>query len=204
MKNIGLAAILALITLSQNAWSYGTGVSSYPLLIQKRYIGAEFTGITSTGGGIGVQARYTEKLTSSTIVDAGLGMGGGELTSRLFAAIDFELYPDYQQQPRISLKAKFENAKEFGVRTNSFGIAPTFSKGFNFWGTEAYPFVSLPYNIRLDSTGNTYSTNANLNIGVTAALPFSGYKHLMATVEGTVKIKDSYSGLFFGITYPLN
>jgi hypothetical protein len=204
MRKIRLITIFSIILMAQNAWSYGTGVSTFPLEITKKYIGAEFTGITSTGGGVGMQARYTEKLNATTVFDAGLGMGGGELTSRLFTGVDFELYPDYRNQPRISLKANFENAKEFGVRTNSIGVAPTFSKGFNFWGSEAYPFVSIPYNVSLDSGINTYNTNAKLTMGITGHLPIEGYRHIMATFEGTIKIKDTYSGLFFGISYPIN
>jgi hypothetical protein len=204
MKKIGLISMLSLFIMTQNAWSYGTGVSTFPLKINKPYIGAEFTGITSTGGGVGMQARYTQKLSSTTTVDAGLGMGGGEMTSRIFAGVDFELYPDYQQQPKISLKAKFENAKEFDIRTNSFGIAPTVSKGFNFWGHEAYPFVSIPYSVQLDAIDNTYHTIASLNMGISGNLPLEGFRHLTASAEGIINLKDSYSGVFFGVTFPFN
>jgi hypothetical protein len=204
MKKIGLVAVISLLMMAQNAWSYGTGISSFPLVVNKPYVGAEFTGITSTGGGVGMQARYTQKLSSSTVVDAGLGMGGGEMTSRIFGGVDFELFPDYQKQPKISIKAKYENAEEFEVRTNSFGIAPTVTKGFNFWGHEAYPFVSLPYNVQLDAADASYNTTASLNLGIAANLPWDGYRHLTATAEGVINLSDSYSGLFVGVSFPFN
>lgn len=198
--------ILSLILLAVPGLSYGfgTGVSTYPIMLDKKFISGEFTGITSTGGGVGVQGRYTQRLNRKTIIDAGIGMSGGERSSRLFAGADFEIYPDYQRQPRVSVKTEISNNKEFDVRRNTIGISPTVSKGFSFWGHEAYPFVALPYNVSLDSDTKTYETQANLNVGITGNLPFEGYKHLTGTLEASVKIKDSYSGVFMGISYPIN
>jgi hypothetical protein len=198
--------ILSLILLAVPGLSYGfgTGVSTYPIMLDKKFISGEFTGITSTGGGVGVQGRYTQRLNKKTIIDAGIGMSGGERSSRLFAGADFEIYPDYQRQPRVSVKTEISNSKEFDVRRNTIGISPTVSKGFSFWGHEAYPFVALPYNVSLDSDTKTYETQANLNVGITGNLPFEGYKHLTGTLEASVKIKDSYSGVFMGISYPIN
>jgi hypothetical protein len=198
--------ILSLILLAVPGLSYGfgTGVSTYPIMLDKKFISGEFTGITSTGGGVGVQGRYTQRLNKKTIIDAGIGMSGGERSSRLFAGADFEIFPDYQRQPRVSVKTEISNSKEFDVRRNTIGISPTVSKGFSFWGHEAYPFVALPYNVSLDSDTKTYETQANLNVGITGNLPFEGYKHLTGTLEASVKIKDSYSGVFMGISYPIN
>jgi hypothetical protein len=198
--------ILSFILLAAPGLSYGlgTGVSNYPIVPEKKFISAEFTGITSSGGGVGFQGRYTQKINTQTIFDAGIGMSGGERSSRLFAGVDFEIYPDYQTQPRVSVKTQLSNSKEFDVRRNTIGFAPTVSKGFSFWGHEAYPFVALPYNVSLDSDTKTYQTQANLNIGITGNLPVEGLKHLTGTLEASVKIKDSYSGVFFGISYPIN
>ena len=204
MKLFGLLSALGLVLMSTNAWSYGTGISSYPIMLQQRFISAEFTGITSTGGGVGVQGRYTQKFNTNMIFDGGIGMGGGDRSSRIFAGVDFELYPDYQKQPRISVKGTINNAKEGDSRKTSLGVAPTFSKGFSFWGHEAYPFVAIPFNVSLDSNNSTYNTNANLNIGIAGAVPVDGFKHLTATFEGTINIKDSYTGLFLGVAYPFN
>lgn len=203
MNKIKILSLL-LLAIPGLSYGFGTGVSTYPIMLDKKFISGEFTGITSTGGGVGVQGRYTQRLNSKTIIDAGIGMSGGERTSRLFAGADFELYPDYQNQPRVSVKTTFENAEEFDVRRNTIGVAPTVSKGFSFWGHEAYPFVTLPYRVSLDADNNTYQTQANLSLGITGALPFEGYKHLTGTLEAAVKLKDSYSGIFMGISYPIN
>ncbi|MDC1174098.1 hypothetical protein OAT67_01780 [Bacteriovoracaceae bacterium] len=197
---ISLSAVL----LSGSAFSYGTGTVSYPLMPEKRLVSTEFIGITSTGGGIGLQGRYTQKINSRTVVDGGLGIGGGERDSRFFIGADYEIIPDYMKQPKVSLKLNLENAKEFDVRRNILSLAPTVSKGFSFWGNEAYPFVSLPIGISLDSDSKTYESVVNLSSGITGHLPFEGYRHLVATAEATIGVKDSYTGVFLGVSYPLN
>lgn len=188
-----------------SAWgSFGTGLSTFPLMLDKSMLSAEATGVTSTGGGVGIQARYTHKLTSGIVLDAGAGFSGGERENRVFAGADFEIFPDYMTQPRFSVKTTFSNAKEFGTRRNNVSVAPTLSKGFSFWGEEAYPFIAIPYGVSLDSDTNTYQTVANLNVGVAGMIPVDGYRHLTGTVEMNVSLKDSYSGIFFGVSYPLN
>lgn len=197
---ISLAALL----VSGSAYSYGTGTVSYPLMPEKRLVSTEFTGITSTGGGIGLQGRYTQKINEKMIVDGGLGIGAGERDSRFFVGADYEIIPDYMKQPKVSLKLNFENAKEFDVRRNVLTLAPVVSKGFSFWGTEAYPFVSLPIGLSLDGESKTYESQVNLSSGIAGNIPLEGYRHLVATAEATIGVKDSYTGVFFGVSYPLN
>lgn len=199
------ALVLSLIIATPSAWSaVGTGISSYPLMIDTSMLSAEFTGITSTGGGVGMQARYTQKISPSIVLDGGAGLASGERQNRIFAGADFEIFPDYMTQPRISLKTMYSNAKEFGTRRNNVSVAPTVSKGFSFWGEEAYPFIAIPYGLSLNSDTNTYQTFANLNMGISGAIPADGYRHLTGTVEMNVGLKDSYSGIFFGVSYPIN
>jgi hypothetical protein len=202
MKNI--IALMAGLMFSGSVWAYGTGVSSFPLQLEKKVISTEFTGITSTGGGIGLQGRFSMKINPKTTLDGGLGIGGGQRTGRIFAGADYELFPDYERQPKISIKGTLESAKEFEVRRTILGFAPTVSKGFNLWGSEAYPFVSLPFGISLDGKDKNYETNMNLNAGISGHLPFEDYKNLIGTLEASLDIKDSYTGIFLGVSYPMN
>lgn len=197
-----LTAVLATLFCAP-LWAFGTGVSSYPLMLDSSLLSAEFTGVTSTGGGVGMQARYTRKVTSGIVLDAGAGFGGGERERRFFVGSDFEIFPDYMSQPRVSIKTTYANKKEFDTRQNAVSIAPTVSKGFSFWGEEAYPFIALPYTVSLIGANNTYVTSANLNLGIAGALPIEGYRHLTGSFEINASIKDSYSGVFLGISYPL-
>lgn len=210
MKNLKglslLALTLSLGLVSNTAFGYGMGISTFPLEQDKKVLSAEVTGIVSDGGGVGLQARYTQKLNEASSVDAGLGISGGERSARLFAGYDYELFPDYDIQPRTSVKAFIENSKEFGTRRNIIGVAPTVSKGFSFWGSEAFPYISLPYGISLDGKKNQYETILSANIGISGMIA-SDYlmteKPVTANAEMIIGLKDSFTAVFFGFGYPL-
>ena len=204
MKKSQLLLFIASLVTAPSVWAYGTGQSTYPLLEKQHIVSTEITGITATGGGVGIQGRYTRKINKKLVMDAGFGLSGGEMTNRFFAGADWEIFPDYINQPRVSVKTSLENAKEFKVRKNILTVAPTLSKGFSFWGEEAYPFVSLPFGVQLISDTKQYETVANINLGVAGKLPLEGYKKFTASAEVTVDIKDSYTGVFLGLSYPLN
>lgn len=200
-----MAALAMTVGLSQQAHAYGTGISTFPLAVETKLISAELTGITSSGGGFGMQARYTQKLSENGTIDAGLGISGGERSARLFAGYDYELFPDYENQPRTSLKAFVENSKEFNSRRNIIGVAPTVSKGFSFWGKEAFPYLSVPYGISLDGKNNSYKTTLSANVGVSGIIPadVGPEKQLTANAEAIISLKNSFSGVFFGVAYPI-
>jgi hypothetical protein len=201
-KLILLGALVALIP--QTLFAYGTGVSTMPLPEKKHHLSAEFTGITSTGGGIGFQSRYTRKLTKDMTFDGGLGMSGGERTGRLFLGMDYEFFPDYRKQPRSSLKLTYENSKEFDIRRNVVAIAPTFSKGFSFWGREAYPYISFPLGLNLNTETQTYESNVSMNLGINGKIPADGYRHITGSLEAIVGFSgSSFSGIFAGLTWPI-
>lgn len=204
MKKISLLLVFIGLFAPVQALAYGTGYVTYPLMPEKRIVSTEFTGIASDGGGIGLQGRFTQKLNEKMVIDAGMGIAGGERDSRFFVGADYELFPDYMKQPRISTKVTYTNAKEFDVRRNIFTVAPTVSKGFSFWGNEAYPFFSLPIGVNLNGENKTYESQINANLGITGNLPIEGYRNLMGTVETTVDLKDSFTAFFVGISYPLN
>jgi hypothetical protein len=203
MKKIKIISVLSGLLLTSNTWSLGMGVSSYPMLSGKKLITSEFTGITSDGGGVGLQARYTQKLNKKATLDAGIGISGGEHTNRFFSGVDFELYPDYAKQPKISMRTSIEFANEFDAGRTKLGLAPMVSKGFSFWGKEAYPYFALPIGISLDGDSKTYQSTFSANLGVNGNLPFDGYKHLQANTELQLNIKDSYTSIVVGLSYPL-
>lgn len=205
-KALSLVAALAMtVGLGQKAHAYGTGISTFPLEAETKFVSAEFTGITSAGGGIGMQTRYTQKLNETGTIDAGLGISGGERSARLFAGYDYMLFPDYDNQPRTSIKAFVENSKEFNARRNILGIAPTVSKGFSFWGKEAFPYLSLPYGISLDGRNNSYNTTLSANLGISGIIPadVGPDKQLTANAEAIISLKNSFSGVFVGVAYPI-
>ena len=210
MKNLrGISLLTLSLSLglgSSAAFGYGMGISTFPLEQDRKVLSAEVTGIVSDGGGLGLQARYTQKLNQSSTVDAGLGISGGERSARLFAGYDYEIFPDYDIQPRTSLKAFIENSKEFGTRKNILGIAPSISKGFSFWGNEAFPYLSLPYGISLDGKRNQYETTLSANIGISGTITseyLTTNRPVTANAEMIVGLKDSFTAVFFGFGYPI-
>lgn len=202
-KKLLAFALFSLGLSSQVFASYGTGYSTYPLMSDKKFFSTEFTGITSTGGGVGAQVRYGQKINSALLIDAGVGISGGERTNRIFAGADYEVFPDYLNQPRVSVKTTITNAEEFGSRRNILSLAPTVSKGFSFWGHEAFPFVSLPLGLSLESGSKTYETISSINLGITGNLPIEQYSHLTGVAEMIINLKDSYTGLFMGVSFPI-
>ena len=204
MRKFNFVLSALLFVASSNVWAYGTGYSTYPMMEHKKLLSAEMTAITSSGGGVGVQGRYTDKITDRSVVDAGLGLGAGKRSARAFVGYDYELFPDYEKQPRVSLKTTLENAREFSSARNVVSLAPTVSKGFNFWGQEAYPYVSLPFGVSLQGRNKTYETIFNAAVGATTKLPIDGYEHLLASAEASIDLKDSFTAIFLGVTFPLN
>ncbi|MCY4524152.1 MAG: hypothetical protein OXB84_05390 [Halobacteriovoraceae bacterium] len=196
--------ITLLLIFSLRTWGYGVGPTTYPMLTNKKLLSTEITGVVSNGKGLGLQGRYTNKISSNSIVDMGIGFGGGDRTSRIFANIDYEIFPDYKSQPRISAKLGLENAQEFDRRKNILNFVPTVSKGFNFWGREAFPFLALPMGISLDKAANTYETMAAFSFGVNGKVPIEEYAHLTASFEAQLNLSDSFSALMFAVAFPID
>jgi hypothetical protein len=203
-KILPILTLLLTVFASQALWAFGVGYSSYPMLSNKGIISTEFTGVTSNGAGVGLQGRYTYKWQSDIILDAGAGISSGDRSRSFFIGSDYELYPDFGNQPRVSIKGTLDYAEEFNSQKSILGIAPTVSKGFNAWGREVYPFVSLPLAINLNNDNQTYMTTANIALGAVGKLPFQDYQFLTANVEVMVNLKDSFNRVLMGISYSLN
>lgn len=203
MKNLKGILLSACFVLSSSVFAYGIGYSSYPLSQKMKMVSAEATGILSDAKGVGIQGRYTQRLSRKTIVDGGVGISGGDRTTRLFVGADYEIFPDYRNQPRFSMKANLERAKEFEIARNNLSLSPTVSKGFSFWGREAYPFVALPVGLSLDGDSSTYKTQISAAMGISGKLPIEGYDHLSGNIETNIDLKNSYTAFFVGVSFPL-
>lgn len=199
-----LLATLSLTLLSTSAIAnYGVGVLSKPFEgDKKKLITAEMNGVFNNGKGMAMQARYKQQLAKNINLDAGVGAGGGERASRFFIGTDIELYPDTGKQPRISVRPSLTRANEFSQNRTILGVAPTISKGYSFWGKEAYPFVALPVGLNLTGDTKSYETQYSLSTGVAMNLPLKNYNHLVANVEMNINLKDSFHAAFMGISYP--
>ncbi|MDD0854271.1 hypothetical protein HBN50_14250 [Halobacteriovorax sp. GB3] len=204
MKTTKVISIVAAMAASASSLAVGMGYSTFPLMSNTKMLSTEATGITSSGGGVGAQVRYTYKMNQMLTFDGGLALNGGERDGSIFASADYEIFPDFMNQPRVSLKAQFENSKEFETRKNSFTFAPQVSKGFSFWGKEAYPYASLPLGLKLDTKEKSYESTLSANVGINGHLPIEGYQHLLGNAEVQVDLKDSFTAFVFGVSFPIN
>ncbi len=201
MKRI-LATIATLA--SAGVMAYGVGQSTSPMQEGKKLISTEMTGIASDNGGMGMQVRYTQKLNRILSLDGGLGISGGDRAQRFFIGADYEIYPDYLRQPRFSMKANIERAEEFEETKTIVSIAPTVSKGFNFWGKEAFPYVSIPVGLNLNGDNKSYESTISLNTGINGNIPLKGYRHLKGNFEVQVGVQNSFTAFLAGVSFPMN
>lgn len=201
MKKFVLA--MTALCFSFGACASIIGLSTHPFTMNKRVISTEFNSYLSSGAGMGITAKYFQRINSQLNVDAGVGVSDGKRASTLQAGVDYEIFPDYGRQPRVSAKALLESASVDGDRINTFGVAPTISKGFSFWGKEAFPFVALPLSVGLNSDQGTYETSSALTAGITGRLPLEGYRNLIGNLETNIGIDDSYTSIVMGVSMPL-
>lgn len=196
--------LIVLSVVSLSAFGYGLGVSSHPLQLEERLITTEFGGTFNEGKGAGLQARFTQKINDKMTGDAGFGFSSGDRKYRLFANLDYEIFPDYMKQPKVTVRGTLSRAEEFDSGINRMGLTPTVSKGFVISNREVFPYLALPFSLDLNSDNSEYEFVSQIAFGATSNAPVAGYEHLLVNFEGTVNIDDGYSGLFLGISYPLN
>ena len=202
-KALAFVAIAFLFSFGgQRAWSYGSGTSSHPLPVGKKLLTAEFMGITSSEGGVGFQMRFAKKVNPGFFLEGGMGMSGGAHSSRLFVGADWEIFPDYGNQPRFSLQGRIINAKEFGLRRNKISIAPSLGKGFSLKSWVFYPYLAFPYSISL-AGDKTYETFLDASLGLTCNLPFRGYEHIVGSLGTSVGVRNSFVGFVAGLSWPI-
>lgn len=197
------ALILVLSLTVSSAFASVVGLSSHPFSTGNQVITTEFDSYISAGSGMGITAKYYQKLNRNLNIDAGVGINSGERENRLFVGADYEIFPDYGRQARFSTKGIFETVAVDGDRINSFAIAPTLSKGLSFWGREAFPFLSAPLAVSLNADNNTYETTAALATGITSAFRLNNNREIVANFEANIGLRNSYTALVLGVSLPL-
>ena len=197
------ALVFALMTISAYSVASVVGLSNYPLTMQNKAMNTEFNNITSNGAGMGINARYHQRINDAMNFDVGAGVTDGDRSNRFFAGLDTQLIPDYGRQPRVSIKGLFETLSFDEERITNLGVAPILSKGFAVNGNEIFPYVTTP--IRMVLIGDTRRTESiAAALGVNGRLPLAGYDNLIANAEINVDIRNSYSGFVLGVSLPIN
>lgn len=194
--------LVAALTMSAASASQ-IGLSTHPFAMEKQVLSTEYVNYMSNGTGMGIEAKYFQRANEMINFEAGFGVTDGDRANRIFAGADFMIFPDYGNQPRVSVKGLLETTDFDGERINSFGAAPTISKGFSFWGREAFPYAALPVKIGLNQDENTYETQTAFATGITAPIGTPGYSNLIANFEANIDLGNSYTGFVLGVSLPL-
>ncbi len=196
--------LLFISVLTMGASANSVGITTYPLILQKHIFSAEFNGVMSEGGGFGLQGRYTRLLNERTIMDGGFGLSAGDRSNTIFLGTAYELFADYQKQPRVTIRGQWESANEYDSHYNIITFTPIVSKGFVMGGKNFFPHIALPYSINLNSRNASYKTTIATTMGISGNIPVEGYQHLIGTLEARFSLNNSYSGLFAGISFPVD
>ena len=191
------------LTISAASLASTVGVSNHPFSMEKHVITTEFNNYFNDGSGMGFSANYFQRINDAVNIDLGFGITDGDRASRLKIGSDLRLIPDYGRQPKVSIKGILETEKIDGQRINSFGAAPTISKGFAFWGKEAYPFLALPIKVSLNTDDNSYETSTAVAAGITGRIPWLGTRNMVGNIETNFSLRNSYAALVMGVSLPI-
>jgi hypothetical protein len=201
MRRLLIGLISSSFALSAMATT--VGVSSHPFTMKKHVITTEFNSYLSNGSGMGLSTRYFQRVNDTVNVDAGFGFTDGDRSSRINVGVDTQILPDYGRQPRVSFKTILESENIVGDRINSAGIAPTISKGFSFWGKEAFPFLALPTRVSLNTNEGTYETSTAIAAGITGRIPLAGFNDLVGNIETNFSLRNSFASVVMGVSLPI-
>lgn len=199
MKKLLLGVIAS--TLSLSALASTIGISNQPFVMNKHIISTEFNSFMSNGTGAGIGIKYTQKYSDNLNFDIGAAFTNGDRASRISAGADFSIIPDYGRQPKVSVKGLLISESIDGDRINSFGAAPTISKGLVFWGNEAYPYAALPITVNLNNDTNEFETATALATGITGRLGQTN--GLVGNIEANFNLQNSYTALIMGVSLPI-
>ena len=160
--------------------------------------------INPNGSGMGLQVRYLHNLSTKTSVEGGFTFSSSSESSRFFVAGNQVLYPEFSNQPKISLKGLVESSSEQGTSKINFGLAPVISKGIVVKDKEIFPFFSIPLKLSLDSKSNKYNTIFGIGAGLTTEISYSQNQFLILNFEGNLGLSSQAStALLIGATLPL-
>ena len=197
-----LLSILISVGFSTVLW--GNGISSYPLGVQKKYVAADLTSVLFNGKGMGLQARYIQQLRAELIIEGGFGFSNGDQAYQVFVSGDYELYPDFMNQPKVSLQGTLVRAQKFNSSHTRISLAPVASKGLSFWGSEGFPFLAFPMTLDLNNDAKNYDIAYQMSVGASVPMPFAGYEKFLANFKLNMNIENAPTEISLGFSHPLN
>lgn len=172
------------------------GLSAYDFTHLGTYVTGEAIAKYSGDTGIGAGVRLTHTLSREMKIDAGYNFHDGFQKHRFFSGFDYELFPDYQYQPRMSLKGLLEVVDDQSGTSMVIGLAPIFSKGVALGSVHTYPFVGLPLKKLI---GESSDFEAYLALGSGVKLT----ERAMFNFETNINLSEGSSSLLLGLSASL-
>ena len=201
MKRILIGLMTA--SFATAAMATTVGISNHPFTMKKHVLTTEYNNYFNGGTGMGLGVNYSQRIDQSMNIDAGFAFTDGERASRFHLGANMQIIPDYGRQPKVSVKALLGTENYEGNRINSFGAAPTLSKGFAVSGNELFPFVALPMKVSLNTDEKIYETSTAMAMGITGRLPLAGTNSLIGNFEINMPIRNSATSMVMGISLPI-
>lgn len=195
---------LCLMFTSVSLMASNVGVSTHPMVTSDQAITTEFNTFHSYGEGFGITGRYFRRINPDLTIDAGVGLATDDRPSSIYAAVDYQLFPDYDTQPRVSLKSGLESVEIEDDRWNIIGTTPIVSKSVVVNGQEFFPFVATPIRLGLNSETQKYRFFPEVNFGTTTGgFRIGDYDNLIGNVELGFDLSNGGSTISAGLTYPI-
>jgi len=189
--------LVSLLVITLPVFASNVGISSIPLSEYKNMFSLEYNQQLSGSSNPGMQVQYLFSATKKIGFDAGLRIATDDFLG-FVAGASYEVLPDYNNQPRFSVRAFYERENWDGADFNNFGASPTVSKGFNFNSVHLYPFLALPTKISIFEDSDDVNLASSLALGFSGKIPNSKFRNIRAHIEANINLKNTFSNLSLG------
>lgn len=198
MKNLKtlIASFLVLTALNSTAQAGVFDLASF-LETKKWSVGFEPEVAISNGTGLGLNFKPKYGVNDMINVQGLFGPGTGRRQGRVGLLVDFEWFPDYENQPGIATAAftEYYDLEDGGIL--KLGAKPMIYKTFHGQGAIYTPFVSVP--IGWNNQSGSVEGFVQIVLGSMITLPSTDRWKFSA--EAGFDAKNAYSYLSGGVTY---
>lgn len=170
------------------------GLSAHDFTKGKLFLTGEVFAKLNNDTGGGVQLQGTFRVDEKIKVNGGYAYHSGISNHRFFVGADYEVFPDYRDQPRVSVKGLLEAIIPKHGSRFSIGLAPVISKGIAVDDKYLYPFISLPIFRNMGS----YKSFWQMALGLGTTLNLNS--EFIINFEANIELKDYSSSILLGIS----
>lgn len=149
------------------------------------------TGYMSQRNEMGAGLRYTQEVDQFKRLDVSAAGGQDSRNLQLGTGMDFEMFQEDINQPRISIKPYVQHQKFEASSATLLGTAPTIRKGFSTSGVEFFPYLAVPFGMKVDSDDNGFVYYSSLTFGASMPFPGGNNDRILLSLEGNRSMGNS-------------